>query len=51
MAGEQKKIQGPVKPFDPKGGVIYQRPHPPQPPGQLPPEQKEGSHGGPERRG
>ena len=43
--------RGPEKPFDPKGGTIYERGSGPLPPGQMPAERKEGNRGGPERRG
>jgi hypothetical protein len=43
--------RGPEKPFDPKGGTIYERGSGPLRPGQMPAERKEGNRGGPERRG
>ncbi len=43
--------KGPEKPFDPRGGTIFERPGATPPPGQLPPEKREGNQGGPERRG
>jgi len=47
----QQPKKGPEKPFDPRGGTIFERPGATPPPGQMPPEKREGSRGGPERRG